>query len=113
MMYVFIGYALQPFKKLGLQIEDIQAKNLQQNITVDHSSIEIEQLTNAFNDMLSRLADTFTNQRQFSANAAHELRTPLALMRTKLEVFEKNHQLDGSNYQETINMICVKKSSVI
>lgn len=110
MMYFFIGYALKPLKNLGEQIEDIQAKNLKHLVVADHSSIEIEQLTNAFNEMLERLSNTFRAQRQFSANAAHELRTPLAVMRTKLEVFEKNKKPSDTDYQETLNMIRMQTS---
>ena len=110
MMYFFIGYALKPLKNLGEQIEDIQAKNLKHLVVADHSSIEIEQLTNAFNEMLERLSNTFSAQRQFSANAAHELRTPLAVMRTKLEVFEKNKKPSDTDYQETVNMIRMQTS---
>ena len=74
-------------------------------VFLNSSSVEIVCLSNAFNEMLKRLSDTFSAQRQFSANAAHELRTPLAVIRTKLEVFGKNNNPDVNDYQEIIDMV--------
>ena len=108
MMYLIIGYALRPIQKMGKQIEEIQGKNLQQRVVLNSRSIEIARLADAFNEMLKRLNDTFSAQRQFSANAAHELRTPLAVMRTRLEVFEKNKNPEINDYQETIDMIGIQ-----
>ncbi|WP_130838036.1 sensor histidine kinase [Lachnoclostridium sp. Marseille-P6806] len=105
MMYFIMGYVLHPLQKLSKQIEDIQARNLQRLVISDSSSIEIVRLTNSFNEMLKRLNNTFSAQRQFSANAAHELRTPLAVIRTRLEVFEKKRSPVLSDYQETVNMV--------
>ena len=104
-IYFIIGRAFYPLQKLSRQFEDIQAKNLQQEIILKSSSIEIVRLTDAFNGMLKRLNDTFSAQRQFSANAAHELRTPLAVMRTKFEVFEKNRNHKNDDYQEVFGMV--------
>ncbi len=104
-IYFIIGRAFFPLQKLSRQFEDIQAKNLQQEIILKSSSIEIVRLTDAFNGMLKRLNDTFSAQRQFSANAAHELRTPLAVMRTKFEVFEKNKNHKNDDYQEVFGMV--------
>lgn len=105
LIYFIVGYALRPLKKLGRQIQDIQAKNMQQPIALESNSIEILRLTDAFNGMLKRLGDAFSAQRQFSANAAHELRTPLAVMQTKVEVFEKNKNPGNDDYQEAIDMV--------
>lgn len=105
LIYFIVGYALCPLQKLGRQIEDIQAKNMQQPIDLKSGSIEIIRLTDAFNGMLKRLNDAFSAQRQFSANAAHELRTPLAVMQTKVEVFEKNKNPVNDDYQEVISMV--------
>lgn len=103
--YFIVGYALRPLKKLCRQIQDIQVKNLQQPIALESNSVEIVRITDVFNEMLKRLNDAFSAQRQFSANAAHELRTPLAVMRTKVEVFEKNKNPGSSDYQEAIDMV--------
>ena len=108
LIYFIIGYALRPLQKLSHQIDEIQAKNLKQPLVLKSNSIEIIHLTNAFNDMLQRLNGTFFAQRQFAANAAHELRTPLAVMQTKLEVFEKNKQPQIADYQEALSMVSVQ-----
>ena len=104
LMYLIVGYALYPLRELTSQIEDIQAKNLKEPILSKSNSTEIERLTLAFNRLLLRLEETFATQRQFSANAAHELRTPLAVMSTKFEVFEKNKNPDEADYKEAIGM---------
>ena len=104
LMYLIVGYALYPLRELTAQIEDIQAKNLKEPILSKSNSTEIERLTLAFNRLPLRLEETFATQRQFSANAAHELRTPLAVMSTKFEVFEKNKNPDEADYKEAINM---------
>lgn len=104
LMYLIVGYALRPLGELTSQIEDIQAKNLKEPILSKSNSTEIERLTLAFNRLLLRLEETFATQRHFSANAAHELRTPLAVMSTKFEVFEKNKNPDEADYKEAIGM---------
>ena len=104
LMYLIVGYALYPLRELTLKIEDIQAKNLKEPILSKSNSTEIERLTLAFNRLLLRLEETFATQRQFSANAAHELRTPLAVMSTKFEVFEKNKNPHEADYKEAIGM---------
>ncbi|MFC2476528.1 MAG: sensor histidine kinase [Catonella sp.] len=104
LIYFIVGYALRPLRQFTKQIEDIQAKNLQQSVLPQSKSVEVVRLTSAFNRLLKRLGDTFLAQRQFSASAAHELRTPLAVMRTRFEVFDKNKTPDITEYKETINM---------
>ena len=105
LIYFIIGNAFKPLKTLGKQIEEIQAKNLQNPTISTDGSIEIVRLSNAFNEMLKRLGDTFFAQKQFSANAAHELRTPLAVIQTKLEVFEKSAHTEISDYTEILTMV--------
>ena len=104
LMYFKVGYALRPLRNFTKQIEDIQAKNLQLSVLPQSKSVEIVRLTSDFNRLLKRLGDTFLAQRQFSASAAHELRTPLAVMRTRFEVFDKNKAPDITEYKETISM---------
>ena len=104
LIYFIVGYALRPLRQFTKQIEDIQAKNLQQSVLPQSKSVEVVRLTSAFNRLLKRLGDTFLAQRQFSASAAHELRTPLAVMRTRFEVFDKNKTPDITEYKETISM---------
>lgn len=104
LMYFIVGYALRPLEHFTKQIEDIQAKNLQQSVLPRSKSVEIVRLTSSFNRLLKRLGDTFLAQRRFSASAAHELRTPLAVMRTRFEVFDKNKNPDLQEYKETISM---------
>ena len=104
-MYLVIGHALRPLQNLGKQMGEIQIKNLQTPIVSGNADNEIAQLTNAFNKMLSRLETNFAEQKQFSANAAHEIRTPLAVIRTRLEVLGKSNTVEIEEYKDTIAMI--------
>lgn len=97
--------ALKPLHSLSTKIEKIQAQNLSEPLEVPDSNDEISKLTLSFNEMLSRLNDAFTAQKQFSASAAHELRTPLAVMQTNLEVFARKNNPDIEEYQEIFRMI--------
>ena len=97
--------ALKPLHILSTKVEKIQAQNLSEPLEVPDSNDEISKLTLSFNEMLSRLNDAFTAQKQFSASAAHELRTPLAVMQTNLEVFARKNNPDIEEYQEIFRMI--------
>ena len=103
--YFLTARALKPLKKLTNEICHIQAQNLSEPLTVPVSDDEIAQLTGSFNDMLARLSDSFEIQKQFSANAAHELRTPLAVLQTDLEVFRKKDCHDTEEYELILNRI--------
>lgn len=102
LIYWIVGHTLSPLQKLSAQIQEIQAKNLQQTLPQESDSTEILQLTESFNEMLHRLNDAFLMQKQFSANAAHELRTPLAVIQTELEVYEKNNKSGDADSQAMI-----------
>ena len=103
--YFLTARALKPLKKLTNEICHIQAQNLSEPLTVPVSDDEIAHLTGSFNDMLARLSDSFEIQKQFSANAAHELRTPLAVLQTDLEVFRKKDCHDTEEYELILNRI--------
>ena len=105
MTYFVVGYALCPLKQLSHRLDEIQAKNMQELVHVKKGSKEIVHLTNAFNGMLQRLSEAFFMQRQFSANAAHELRTPLAVMQTKLEVVHKQAHPAEKEYAAAMSMV--------
>ena len=103
--YFISRRALTPLHDLSTKIGKIQAQNLSESLEIPDSNDEISQLTASFNKMLSRLDDAFTAQKQFSASAAHELRTPLAVMQTNLEVFARKKTPSPEEYQEIFSLI--------
>lgn len=103
--YFISRRALTPLHDLSAKIGKIQAQNLSESLEIPDSNDEISQLTASFNKMLSRLDDAFTAQKQFSASAAHELRTPLAVMQTNLEVFARKKTPSTEEYQEIFSLI--------
>ena len=89
--YFVSGRALKPLRSFASQVEQVQLNNLA-DMRIDEDSIsEFRQLSRSFNQMLERLNNAFAAQRQFTGNAAHELRTPLALMQAQLELFSAEH----------------------
>jgi len=89
--YFVSGRALKPLRSFASQVEQVQLNNLA-DMRIDEDSIsEFRQLSRSFNQMLDRLNNAFAAQRQFTGNAAHELRTPLALMQAQLELFSAEH----------------------
>ena len=90
--YFVSGRALRPLRTFVAQVEKVQPNNLADMKITEEVLPEFRQFSDSFNQMLERLDEGFTAQRQFTGNAAHELRTPLALMQTRLELFAAEHR---------------------
>lgn len=103
--YFLAGRALSPLRKFSSHMEKIQAQNLSEPLKIPGTEDEIARLTRSFNEMLERLDQAFTMQRQFSSNAAHELRTPLAVMQTNLDVLQKREAPTPDEYAGAIRMM--------
>ena len=89
--YFISGHALQPLRSFASQVEKVQLNNLADMKIHEDVLPELRQLSRSFNQMLDRLNNAFVTQQQFTGNAAHELRTPLALMQAQLELFSAEH----------------------
>lgn len=99
--YFASGYVLKPICDLSKEVQKRNIENLGQPIQLPQSADEIRQLTQSFNQMMTDLQRSFSLQKEFSANAAHELRTPLAVMQAKLEIFA----LSESQNETTLEMV--------
>ena len=101
--YFISGHALKPLREFSDKIEEVQVQNLADSRIEESKIKELNQLSVSYNKMLERLQDAFEVQRQFTANAAHELRTPLSLMQIQLEIYHST-QHPGSD-EDTLQMI--------
>ena len=104
--YFISGHALKPISEFSDKIEEVQAQNLADSRIEENTVKELNQLSVSYNKMLERLSDAFEVQRQFTANAAHELRTPLALMQVQLDLYNSTrHPGNDADTLQTIRMV--------
>lgn len=104
--YFISGHALRPIREFSDKIEEVQAQNLSDSRIEENNVKELNQLGISYNKMLERLSDAFEIQRQFTANAAHELRTPLALMQVQLDLYNSaSHPGNDADTLQTIKKV--------
>lgn len=104
--YFISGHALKPIREFSEKIEEVQAQNLADSQIEENTVKELNQLSVSYNKMLERLSDAFEVQRQFTANAAHELRTPLALIQVQLDLYNSTrHPGNDVDTLQTIRMV--------
>ena len=104
--YFISGHALKPISEFSDKIGEVQAQNLADSRIEETKVKELNQLSISYNKMLERLSDAFEIQRQFTANAAHELRTPLALMQVQLDLYNTTrHPGNDADTLQTLKMV--------
>ena len=104
--YFLSGHALKPLRTFTSQIEKVQPNNLTDMKITEEVLPEFRQFSRSFNQMLDRLDEGFSAQRQFTGNAAHELRTPLSLMQAQLELFSAEHSDMLPETAEFLRLLC-------
>ena len=108
------GHALKPLCDFSKKIEEVQAQNLSDSRIEENKFSELNQLSVSYNKMLERLSEAFKLQRQFTANAAHELRTPLAVMQIQIDLYNSSkHPNNDTSAQQTISMITEQTERLI
>ena len=104
--YFVSGRALKPLREFSETVEKVQAQNLTDCTIGENKITELDRLRSSYNKMLLRLSESFETQRQFTGNAAHELRTPLALIQAQLDLYHTtSHPECDAATQETIQMV--------
>ena len=102
--YFLIGHYTKPVQLLSAHMKEISPNTLSDSIEIEGGGEEIQELVKSFNQMTEQLDKAFAMQRRFSASAAHELRTPIAVLRTKLDVFKKKKR-EQHEYDELVDMM--------
>ena len=100
--YFLIGHYTKPVQQLSAHMKEISPNTLSDSIEIEGGGEEIQELVKSFNQMTEQLDEAFAMQRRFSASAAHELRTPIAVLRTKIDVFKKKKR-EQHEYDELVD----------
>ena len=113
--YFLIGHYTKPVQQLSAHMKEISPNTLSDSIAIEGGGEEIQELVKSFNQMTEQLDEAFAMQRRFSASAAHELRTPIAVLRTKLDVFKKKkrEQHEYDELVDTMEIYIDRLSSII
>lgn len=102
--YYFVGKALQPLQSLHAQVKNMTVQNLSEELPIPIAKDEIAELTASFNEMTDKLNEAFLIQKRFSASATHELRTPLAVLQAKIDVFKKVNSHEVVDYKALVSV---------